>query len=123
MSALKRLLGLCVALGLCLPAAAEPARSRALWVWDPTPLLADAGERQQFFEFCRERGIGVAWMQIATTSAGRRARALERAADWRAFLGEAHRAGLAVHALDGDPRYARREQHALVLAIVDAVSR
>ncbi len=121
MSALTRLLGLCVALGLCLPAAAEPARSRALWVWDPTPLLADAGERQQFFEFCRERGIGVVWMQIATTSAGRRARALERAADWRAFLGEAHRAGLAVHALDGDPRYARREQHALVLGIVDAV--
>ena len=122
-SPLVRFAGLCAAaaLVLSLPAAAALARPRALWGWNSAPLLGDAESRHEFLTFCRDHGIGVAWIQIGTAAAGRRARALDRAGEWRAFLAEAHHAGLAVHALDGDPRYARRDQHPLALAIVDAV--
>ncbi len=59
-------------------------------------------------------------MQITTipTSDGRR---IVHSEGWRVFLGAAHRSGLKVHALDGDPRYALRSSQALALAVVDAV--
>ena len=125
MSALKRFACLCLAAALTAasgrPAVAASSQPRALWVWDPAALLTDPDRRRQFFDFCHVRGIGVAWMQIGTTPAGRGRRDVDHGAEWRELLTDAHRAGLAIHALDGNPRYARREQHPLVLAIVDAV--
>ncbi len=40
---------------------------------------------------------------------------------WRRFLEEAHQARLQVHALDGYPEFALKPQHAVPLAVVDAV--
>jgi hypothetical protein len=93
---------------------------RGLWVWETAPLLSDAGERRTFFEFCKTHGINVVAMQIATRGTGAD-RQLDARAEWIALITEAHRGRMRVHALDGDPKFARAAQHGTVLSIVNAV--
>jgi hypothetical protein len=99
---------------------AQGSPSRALWVWDTAPLLQDASARQRFLEFCQARGIDIAWIQVTRSPAGNR---LQYEDEWRALLHDAHRSGVKIHALDGDPAYVRRERHDVVLALVDTVVR
>jgi hypothetical protein len=80
---MKWLLGLasiCLLAGLQGGAAQTPPR--AMWLWDPSPLLADAGARRDFVAFCERHGVGIVWAQIANRS-GRTDRHVDRAADWR----------------------------------------
>ena len=117
---MRWLLGLA---SICLLAGLQGAAQtppRAMWLWDSSPLLADAGARRDFFAFCERQRIGIVWAQIAT-SAGGNGRQVDRAADWKAFVAEAHRRDMKLHALDGDPHYALRDQHTAALAIVKAV--
>lgn len=93
---------------------------RGLWVWETAPLLGDVGERRVFFEFCKAHGINVVGMQIATRGTGAD-RQLDARAEWTALITEAHRRQMRVHALDGDPKFARAAQHGTVLSIVNAV--
>ena len=102
-------------------AAAQANTSRALWVWDPTALLRDVTARQHFLEFCRARGINVAWIQTTRQLPGQSR--LQDEGGWRALLGDAHRAGLTIHALDGDPSYVLRQHHYVVLGLVDTIIR
>jgi hypothetical protein len=74
----------------------------------------------RFLCVCERHRIGIVWAQIAT-SAGRNDRHVDRAADWKAFVAEAHRRDMKLHALDGDPHYAPRDQHRAALSIVTAV--
>ena len=103
-------------------AAADPQTKpdRGLWVWETAPLLREAGERQTFFEFCEAHGISIVAMQIATHGKGAD-RKLDARAEWTALITEAHRRRMRVHALDGDPKFARAAQHGTVLSIVNAV--
>ena len=91
-----------------------------MWVWETQPLLRDAGERQTFFEFCKEFRITVVAMQIATRGSGA-SRQLDSAAEWKTLITEAHRRKMRVHALDGDPTFANVAQHETALSIVNAV--
>ena len=111
--------GLALALGgLALSQGAPPPR--ALWLWDPIPLLDDARASAEFFDFCERQRIGVVWTQIRTsTPAGNRR--LDRPSQWQRFLAAAHRRDMKVHALDGDPHFALREQHLIPLSIVEAI--
>ena len=115
---------LCLALVLILVvgtgAGAQNPRSRALWAWDATPLLTDASARQRFLEFCHARSIDIAWVQVTRSPAGNR---LQHESGWRDLLRDAHRHGIAIHALDGDPANVRRERHDEVLALVDTIIR
>lgn len=99
---------------------AQESPSRALWVWDSPPILQDVSARQRFLEFCRERGVDIAWIQVARSPAGNR---LQHENGWRDLLRDAHRAGVNVHALDGDPSYALRQRHYVVLTLVDTIVR
>lgn len=115
---------LCLALAVCAATAAmaetKAHASRALWVWDSAPLLQEASARQRFLDFCRERGVNIAWIQVMRTLNGSR---LQHEAEWRDLLREAHRAGIKIHALDGDPAYVLRERHYVVLTLVDTIIR
>jgi len=91
-----------------------------MWVWESAPIIRDASEQRAFFEFCQKHGVNVVAMQIATRGTGPDRQLAERAA-WTAFLTEAHRRRMRVHALDGDPEYAHASQHATLLSIVNAV--
>lgn len=115
---LLRVASLCLLAGLDGSAQMPP---RAMWLWDPAPLLGDAGARRDFFAFCERHRIGIVWAQITTRGNGN-GRRVENAADWKVFVAEAHRRDIKVHALDGDPQYVLRDQHALALSIVKAVA-
>ena len=111
--------GLALALG-ALALAPETTPPRALWLWDPAPLLDDARANVAFFDFCERQRIGVVWAQIRTSTPSG-SRRLDRPSDWQRFMAAAHRRGMKVHALDGDPHFALREQHLVPLSIVEAV--
>jgi hypothetical protein len=96
------------------------SRPRALWVWDPAPFFTVPDARSEFFDFCERHRIGIVWAQVTTRLDGSR-RYLDGVDNWNQFLAEAHRRQLKVHALDGDPTYAHRAQHAVPLSIVDAI--
>jgi hypothetical protein len=91
-----------------------------MWVWETQPLLRDSAERRTFFEFCKEFRINTIAMQIATRGTGAN-RQLDAAAEWKTLITEAHRRGMRVHALDGDPQFAYPAQHETALAIVNAI--
>lgn len=115
---------------------------RALWLWETTAILHDAETRQQLFGVCKAHGIDQLWMQIVykvekdesrevpvrpiglkstTQSTVRVSCSLNDPVALRRFLAEAHEAGVQVHALDGYPEFALKSQHAVPLAVVDAV--
>ena len=100
--------------------AAQTKPPRALWVWDSSPLLRDARERESFLDFCERHDIGFVWVQIAT-HAVQADRSLDGATEWKALLADVHRRGMKLHALDGDPQYTLRARHETVLSMVDAV--
>jgi len=100
--------------------------SRGMWVWSSAEVLGRPASWPDLFEFSRRQGIAALWMQITTARTGADASGPPRlavtAADaWRAFITAAHRRGLAVEALDGDPTYADAAFHDVPLAIADAV--
>jgi hypothetical protein len=122
-SALLRLwlcLVLALATAMTVGAGARGNTSRALWVWDPGPLLSDASARRQFLEFCRVQAIDIAWLHVARSAGGSR---LQHEDDWRELLQDAHRSAVKIHALDGDPAYVLRERHYVVLDLVDTIIR
>jgi hypothetical protein len=100
--------------------AGQTRTPRGLWVWETPPLLHDPSARRAFFEFCAHHDIGIVGIQIATQGRGVDRR-LTDATEWKTLIADAHRRGMRIHALDGDPAYARRAEHATVLSIVDAV--
>jgi hypothetical protein len=111
------------------------AYPRAMWIWHTEPLLMDAAARQQLFDFCREENVDTLWVQLlapfepgldafvppSTNIPAHCVATILHPDETRAFLREAHRAGLKVHALDGYPEYALKEFHPIPLALVDAV--
>lgn len=107
-----------VTAAVAIVAAPKAASDRTLWVWDAAPLLHDTRARGAFFDFCRARGITIAWIQVSVRSG-----ALDAAPDWQRLLADAHAAGLRVHALDGAPDYVLRHNHGTVIEIVDAIAR
>ena len=122
-SLLRRWLCLVLTLAAALAVGAGAhgrSTSRALWVWDAAPLLQDTSARQRFLEFCRARSIDIAWLQVTRSPGGNR---LQREDDWRELLHDAHRSGIKIHALDGDPAYVLRERHYVVLELVDTIIR
>lgn len=108
---------------------------RAMWNWNPLPLLLDPSQRKDFLAFCKREKIGRVWLQLPWRSArptetgangipppgdGFRVEILHPA-KLRSFLAAAHGEGISVEALDGAPEYAAKKFHHVPLAIVDAV--
>lgn len=120
------------------PAAGTPEPQnlpRAMWHWDPLPLLQDLSMQEDFFRFCQRERIRSVWLQLPTRIV--RSPGTDRKsgqppggnvhveildpAGLRSFLASAHRKGIRVEALDGAPEYSVRKNHSVPLAIVDAV--
>jgi len=112
------------------PSGLKP-KPRAMWIWSTAELIRNATECRRLFEACRQENIGLLWIQLpyqrvdvtkADSTKLRQAR-ISHTAALRSFLKEAHRRGIKVHALDGYPEFALRENHAVPLAVVDEIAR
>lgn len=106
------LLGLLVGVGATAPPTAPPG-PYAMWVWDVRYVTTDAS-RAQLVAFCQTHHVSSLYLsayQLAPV----------QAQQYRTFLRQAHREGIAVHALAGDPRWALSRYHSLPLAWVQQV--
>jgi hypothetical protein len=86
-------------------------------MWDATPVLTQPAARAEFLAFAADHRIGTAWIQVDAAQGGR----LADRDHWQTLLADAHRTGLAVHALDGSPDYVLPARHGDALNIVNAV--
>lgn len=94
---------------------------RAMWVWNIRHLFDRPGEMDRFFRFCaraRIREVFVALDLIYRITGTGPGFMLQNPDRYRQFLERAHREGLTVHGLMGNPEWAVRENH---LDALDAV--
>jgi hypothetical protein len=98
------------------PVSRKRALRRAMWVWETEALLADDTLREQLLATCAANAISDVFLQVVGAAPG--------SAAWDAMLGlvaDLHSAGVRVEALDGSPKYANAEHHAIAVAVAKAV--
>ncbi len=95
---------------------------RAMWVWNIRTLLGNAAETERLIELCSKMNIREIFLAVDVTyRIGERGPefVFQNAGAYRQFIERAHRAGLRVHALAGNPEWAIRENHGDALEVVD----
>lgn len=86
---------------------------RAMWVWDARVVLKPE-TRNALLQFCRHRSIRTLYLSAYNLQPP-----LEMG--YRDFNTKAHRAGIIVHALAGDPRWGQSRYHQIPLDWCEAV--
>lgn len=92
---------------------------RALWIWDPSKILAFQTERDKLFVLCQELNLSTLWIQVAPDEDGH----LENAGQWRLFIAQANDYGVAIHALHGQPEWAISRNHREPRDVLEAIIR
>ena len=103
--------------------------ARAIWLWSTESMLDDVAKADAFLRFCKAQGINQVWAQLPFDIKLERVRdqisnstcIIRRQESLRRFLRSAHAVGLQIHALEGYPEHALRQNHHIPRAIVDAV--
>lgn len=85
----------------------------AMWVWDAR-LIMDSANRSHLIQFCRSHRVGTLYLSAYD---------LRSPMDehYREFNRLAHRAGLQVHALAGDPRWGKPQYHRVPMEWIESV--
>ena len=86
---------------------------RATWVWD-TRLLLYPKEQASLLKFCHSHRIGTLYLFAYNLKAP-----MDQV--YREFLRQAHREGLSVYALGGDPRWGQPRYHPVPLAWIESI--
>lgn len=108
----SRSLGFILLLSLCVfltGFSSEKKELKATWLWQ-TSLIAT--EPDQILAFTKGQGVNLLYLQIDTK---------RKAAYYQSFIKKAGEAGIAVHALNGDPRWGLKQNQPKLLAWVDWV--
>ncbi|MBI4227482.1 MAG: hypothetical protein HY600_04295 [Candidatus Omnitrophica bacterium] len=90
----------------------HPAAPRAMWVWKLDPVLSPQ-VRDDLFAFCEQTAITRLYLYLGESPVTRASPAYQ--AQLAEFLTAAHRRGLAVDALTGNPLWALRVNHQVLL--------
>lgn len=98
---------------------------RALWMWNTRDVLAEDTARRRFVAFVRARGFDRVFLQLPPAAGARPERGFVPfdGTVLGPLIEELSSVGARVYALDGDPNYARKENHEGVFRTVDAVVR
>lgn len=114
--------------GLPIPLPVEspsgrPSPYRGMWVWNTKDLLGQGEEQLLLATFCNRKGITDIFLQLPyeVMEKDGKKEILWDKLQVAALLARLHSAGIKVHALDGDPRFALRPWHGLVLATIESV--
>jgi len=99
-----------------------PDTHYAMWVWRTGMYRKQPELWNELIDFAQRYGIGELFLQVNMDWNRHTDRhSVAEAEKMRAFIRQAHEAGIQVQALDGDPRFALESRHKTVLSIVDAV--
>ncbi|MBI3322438.1 MAG: hypothetical protein HYZ94_02015 [Candidatus Omnitrophica bacterium] len=99
-----------------LPAEANPDKNPlAMWVWDARVVIT-ADSRTRLIDFCRRHKVGALYLSAYDLRAP-----MDDA--YREFNRQAHRAGISVQALAGDPRWGSARYHHVPMEWVEEVIR
>ena len=98
--------------------------TNAMWIYKTDPIMADQCARDELFAFCAARRIvDLFWQTHYTAALGEPKGGdvlIPNAGVLRAFLGQAGKHGLRIHALSGDPSYVEPKNQQRALARVEA---
>ncbi len=97
--------------------------AKALWLWETNKIVKSGAEMAALLDFCKQHAITELFVQIPYEAEQKNGkwRFDWDAAAMKPFLSRLHRAGIRVHALDGDRRYALRKWHGRVLGLIERV--
>lgn len=96
--------------------AAEPQEPpRAMWVWD-VKIFQDNDATERLLDFCKEKNINLLFYTAYKVS-GR------PESDYKKFNSKAHKRGILVQALAGDPRWALEKYHHQILEWISEILR
>ncbi len=96
---------------------------RGMWVWKTKDLLEDPEKQAELVRFSQEDGISEIFLQLpydVQEEDGKSVIIWDRSGI-AGLLSSFHRAGIKVHALDGDPRFALREWHSHIIATIRSI--
>jgi hypothetical protein len=101
--------------------APHPLR-QCLWVWKTKEILPDPARVEALLACCKRNGITDLFCQVPYKRVDGEVR-LQLVDQQRAFNSAARRAGVTVHALDGDPKFVFKANHPRVFEFVEALDR
>jgi hypothetical protein len=105
----------------------EPVQScssnKAMWLWETNKILRNPEEQKTFFDFCKKQQITDLFVQIPYEAEKKEEEWVVSwdSAEMRPLLAKLNRAGIKVHALDGDPRFALKEWHGRSIALLEKI--
>ncbi len=105
------------------PTAVRKPLRKAMWVWKSKEILASATWPGQLLSFCKTQGITDIFWQVPNRKSEGGERGFWYVNEQRAFNAQAHKAGISMHALDGDPEFVWKKNHHRVFELVDALGR
>ena len=90
----------------------DPQAPRAVWLWKLDP-VSNLQVREDLFAFCEQTGVSAIYLYLGEAPVTESAPArLDQLAE---FLAAAHARGLTIDALTGNPLWAKREHHPVLL--------
>jgi len=97
--------------------------NKAMWLWETEKIVTNSEEQQKLITFCETQSITDLFLQIPYEAKKEKGKweILWDSSKVRPLIADLHRAGVKVHALDGDPRFALKKLHGRVIALIQSI--
>jgi len=97
--------------------------NKAMWLWETERIMKNPEEQKTFLNFCKRQQLTDLFMQIPyqAEKKGKGWNIIWDSAGMRPLLAKLNQAGIRVHALDGDPRFALREWHSRSISLLEKI--
>ena len=97
--------------------------NKAMWLWETEKILKSPEEQGALLAFCKRQQVTDLFVQILyQANKGEKGWTISwDSAEMRPLLSNLNQAGIRVHALDGDPRFALRKWHGRSLGLLEKI--
>jgi len=97
--------------------------NKAMWLWETEKIMRNPEEQRTFLDFCKREHLTDLFIQIPyrAEKTGKAWHISWNSAEMRPLLSKLNQAGIRVHALDGDPRFALREWHGRSISLLERI--
>ncbi len=97
--------------------------NKAMWLWETEKIIKNLEEQKTFLDFCKRHQLTDLFVQIPyeAEKKGTGWTIFWDSAGMRPLLSKLNQAGIRVHALDGDPRFALKEWHGRSIGLLQKI--